>query len=151
MWDIGVDVVEIEKFKRLDYSNHKEFYNRIFTPREIKYCLSYKNVARHFAATFAGKEAVYKATNDHINVRLHEIEIVREGGIPRVNLMVEGCKGSEGADIQVESKVSLSHSSSYAVAFALVLFKGQNSCQAPLRRKLGCHSIRGAAEESICS
>jgi holo-[acyl-carrier protein] synthase len=123
MWEVGVDMVEVQRFRTLDYSNHKNFYHRIFTPREIKYCLSFKNPAQHFAATFAGKEAVYKAINSRINIKPHQIEIMRDGNVPRVNLMTKSCEESEEANGQVKVKVSLSHTSSYAAAFALAMFE----------------------------
>jgi len=122
MWDIGVDVVEVQRFRRLDYPNHKRFYNRIFTPREIDYCLSFKNAAQHFAATFAGKESVFKAVNRHIRVKPREIEILRDGDAPQVNL-VRGRVGMVDTGSQVEVKVSLSHTQSYAIAFALARFE----------------------------
>jgi holo-[acyl-carrier protein] synthase len=123
-WDIGVDVVEIARFKRLDYSSHRPFYERIFTPMEIEYCLSFKIPAPHFAANFAGKEAVYKAVRRHYDVKLWEIEILRDDeGAPHVNLHL-GCKdtaenGRRGS-LPFQIKVSLSHSFLYAVAFAVV-------------------------------
>ncbi|MDH5794923.1 MAG: holo-ACP synthase [Candidatus Bathyarchaeota archaeon] len=123
MWGIGVDIVEVHRFRALDYAKNKEFYNRIFTPREIKYCLSFKNPAQHFAATFAGKESVYKAINRRINIKPHRIEIVRDGKAPRVNLVMDGCGGSDKTNPSLQIKVTLSHTSSYAVAFALAVFE----------------------------
>jgi holo-[acyl-carrier protein] synthase len=121
--EVGVDLVEIRRFRALDYPNHKSFYDRIFTRREIEYCLSFKKPAEHFAVTFAGKEAVYKAINNLINIELQQIEIVRDGNGPRVNLRMKDCIGPDEANAQVKVKVSLSHTSSYAVAFALATSK----------------------------
>ena len=115
-WNIGVDVVEIARFERLDYSNNRHFYMRVFTPREIKYCLSFNNPAPHFAANFAGKEAVYKAVNRFCDVKLHRIEILRDtDGAPKVNLHLS----HEEKTLPINVKVSLSHSLSHAVAFAV--------------------------------
>jgi len=122
-WSIGVDAVEVARFKLLDYPNHKQFYERVFTSKEIEYCLSFKTPAPHFAVNFAGKEAVYKAINKFYNVKLRDIEILRdEDGAPRVNLPLShrGAKNeSQETRLPLEVKVSLSHSSSYAVAFAV--------------------------------
>jgi len=115
-WNIGVDVVEIARFERLDYSSNKQFYMRIFTPNEIKYCLSFNSPAPHFAANFAGKEAVYKAVNRFCDVKLHRIEILRDkDGAPKVNLHLS----HEEKTSPLNVKVSLSHSLSHAVAFAV--------------------------------
>lgn len=122
MWNIGVDIVEINRFRKMNYTRHKKFYDRNFTPREVKYCLSFEEPAEHFAVTFAGKEAVYKAINQYFNVNLREIEILRdEKGIPHVNL--KKSDNSKIGNLQVKIKVSLSHSSSDAIAFALVNFQ----------------------------
>ena len=123
MWEIGIDIVEVQRFNELDYPNHRNFYERTFTPQEIDYCLSFKQPAQHFAATFAGKEAVYKALSRHVNVKLREIEIVRNGGVPEVRLLTNENVNLEETVRRPEIKVSLSHTSSYAVAFALAVFK----------------------------
>ena len=123
-WSIGVDVVKVARFKWLEYATHKRFYERVFTPREIEYCLSFKTPAPHFAVNFAGKEAVYKALNRFCGVKLRDIEILRdEDGAPHVNLHLNhlGAKNkSQEMRLPFKVEVSLSHSSSYAVAFAVV-------------------------------
>jgi holo-[acyl-carrier protein] synthase len=115
-WNIGVDVVEIARFERLKYSSNKQFYRRVFTPKEIEYCLSFSSPAPHFAANFAGKEAVYKAVNRFCDVKIHDIEILREkDGAPKVNIHLS----REEKTSPLTVKVSLSHSLSHAVAFAV--------------------------------
>jgi holo-[acyl-carrier protein] synthase len=115
-WNIGVDMVEIARFQELQYENNKQFYTRVFTPNEIRYCLSFSSPEPHFAANFAGKEAVYKAVNMFCNVNLNSIEILRdENGSPVVNLH----SGTEENKEQLQVKVSLSHSLSHAIAFAV--------------------------------
>lgn len=115
-WNIGVDLVEIARFQQLDYSSNKQFYTRVFTPNEIKYCLSFSNPAPHFAANFAGKEAAYKAVNMFCDVKLHNIEILRdENGSPIIKLHLS--PNENAYSLQV--KVSLSHSLSHAIAFAV--------------------------------
>ena len=124
-WNIGVDMVEIARFQQLGYQSNKDFYKRVFTPKEIKYCLSFSNPAPHFAANFAGKEAVYKAVNLFCDVKLQTIEILRDKkGAPKVNLHLS----SKQADT-VQVKVSLSHSLSHAIAFAVayIATKSANS------------------------
>lgn len=115
-WNIGVDIVEIARFERLNYSSNKQFYRRVFTTKEIEYCLSFSRSAPHFAANFAGKEAVYKAVNRFCDVKLHDIEILRDkNGAPKVNLHLS----HEEKTLPLSVKVSLSHSLSHAVAFAV--------------------------------
>ena len=122
-WNIGVDMVEIARFQQLAYSSNKEFYKRVFTPKEIKYCLSFSNPAPHFAANFAGKEAVYKAVNVFCDVKLHNIEILRDkNGVPEVNLHLSSKEQTDTVNV----KVSLSHSLSHAIAFALAYRVGKS-------------------------
>ena len=56
--NIGIDIINIEKFKKKEYVKNKKFYEKIFTSSEIKYCLKFKNNSEHFAGKFAIKEAV---------------------------------------------------------------------------------------------
>ena len=115
-WNIGVDMIEIARFQQLKYSSNKQFYKRVFTTKEIRYCLSFSNPEPHFAANFAGKEAVYKAVNMFVDVNLHSIEILRDKkGSPTVKLHVN----PEDKTDLLQVKVSLSHSLSNAIAFAV--------------------------------
>lgn len=122
--DVGVDIEKIARFRAFGYSDFKPFYERIFTPKEIEYCLSFKTPAPHFTANFAGKEAIYKALQKHQGINLLDIEILRDiEGRPYVNLhsrRKDLHESSMMASFQI--KLSLSHSSSYAVAFAIVFF-----------------------------
>ena len=115
-WNIGVDIVEIARFQQLHYQSNKQFYRRIFTPNEIRYCLSFSSPEPHFAANFAGKEAIYKAVNMFCDVNLNCIEILRdENGSPIINLHLSSKDKAEPLIV----KVSLSHSLSHAIAFAV--------------------------------
>ncbi len=106
---IGVDIEKIIRFKNLD----KKVLNKIFTNQEIKYCMSKKNNAQHFAVRFAGKEAIIKAFSSFKKkIELKEIEILNdEKNVPIVKL-----KNAKKYDI----KISLSHNQEDAIAFVLV-------------------------------
>jgi len=65
IFNIGVDIVNIERFKKKEYAKNKKFYQKIFTNSEIKYCLGFKNSSKHFAGKFAIKEAVKKSIKLH--------------------------------------------------------------------------------------
>ena len=106
---IGVDIEEVDRFDNLD----QVFINKIFTKKEIEYCISKKKPSQHFAVRFAAKEAVIKAFSSiQINLEFNQIEIINDkNGAPIVNL-----KMFQNHDI----KISLSHSDKYAIAFVLV-------------------------------
>ena len=114
---LGTDVVEIRRFRELN--NDAPFFSRVFSEDEMEYCRNYTEPAPHFAATFAGKEAVVKAMNSHRKLSVSEIEILRNSdGAPVVHF-------EENTDVEV--LVSLAHSEHYAVAVALVIPKSQSS------------------------
>ena len=63
---IGVDIIEIERFKQKPYKNNEMFYKKIFHLSEIDYCLNHKNSSQSFAVKFAIKESVIKSINRKI-------------------------------------------------------------------------------------
>ena len=50
--NIGIDVVDVNRFKKLEYHKNIQFYKKIFAKSEINYCIKYKNAAEHFAKIF---------------------------------------------------------------------------------------------------
>ncbi|MFW9975941.1 MAG: holo-ACP synthase [Candidatus Thorarchaeota archaeon] len=108
---IGTDVVEVSRFRTLGYNS--PFHDRIFSKKELEYCHGFSDPSSHLAATFAGKEAVFKAANSRYGLSLDNIEILHDDtGAPYVNLH---------QDCAHDIFVSLSHSSSHAVAVALIV------------------------------
>ena len=120
---IGVDLVKVERIERMVKKWNQRFLDRIFTPGEQKYSLSFRVPHPHFAARFAIKEAVLKAigTGWRGGVKWTEIEVVNEpSGKPRV--MVHGkvkslVEASGATDIQA----SISHDSEYSVGQVVLL------------------------------
>ena len=82
---IGIDIVDIKKFKKITYSSKPHFYEKLFLKSEIDYCLRFKNSAERFAGKFAVKEAVIKSLNykikllgitEMINKNIETIDII---------------------------------------------------------------------------
>ena len=65
---IGIDIVEIKRFQEKPFEKNINFYKKIFTESEIKYCLNKKNSAETFASKFATKEAVIKSIKKQIEL-----------------------------------------------------------------------------------
>lgn len=106
---IGVDIEDISRFK----DKEQAFYERVFSPLEIEYCMSKRNPAPHFAARFCAKEAVFKALSSagFQDIVISQIEVYNdENGCPRIRLL--------NTDINVRVHISLSHEKEKAIAFA---------------------------------
>ena len=119
---IGIDLVKIDRINRAG-ENQRAFLERVFTEREREYCSRQKFPAQHFAARFAGKEAVLKAfgTGWSGGIKWTDIEVLHgEGGGPIVNI---SGRLRDLADLRGVRQilVSYSHDGEYAVAQAILV------------------------------
>jgi len=114
----GTDIISISRFDDKKLAN-KSFLDRCFTPAEQEYCLAKGKPAQHFAARFAGKEAVVKALSGlDITMDYRDIEILkRKNGRPYIVLHSKDEKIRKLAE---KCDISLSHSESDATAFAVI-------------------------------
>ena len=120
---VGIDLVEIQRIKVAIDRYGERFTNRIFTPWEIEYCLSKINPVLSFAGRFAVKEAVFKAigTGFAEGVKWKSVEVVNDRrGQPQVRLG-RAIRNHTGNNKIV---ISLSHTSNYAVASAILVSNG---------------------------
>jgi holo-[acyl-carrier protein] synthase len=114
-FSLGTDIERITRFRRIDPTRDTRFFRRVFTEREIAYCLARPDPAKHFAARFCAKEAILKALGDCAvdGVGHDEIEITRShAGAPRAVL--------RGRTRRFSARVSMSHAGEYAIAVALL-------------------------------
>ncbi|PIN84376.1 MAG: 4-phosphopantetheinyl transferase [Nitrosopumilales archaeon CG11_big_fil_rev_8_21_14_0_20_33_24] len=107
---IGIDITDIDQFKKIPYSSKPNFYKKIFLPSEIKYCLKYKNPYEHFAGKFALKEAVKKAINARISML--DIETSHSNSKPIVKLRGKWKK-------KYKFLTSISHEKKFAVGIII--------------------------------
>jgi holo-[acyl-carrier protein] synthase len=120
---IGIDIVEIDRMRRMIDTKSNRLIERIFTPAEARYALAHADPAMHFAARVAAKEATYKALSGNPlaqAVGWREIEILlREDGAPY--LVLHGRAHDRAVELAVErSLVSLTHSKTAAVAVVIL-------------------------------
>ncbi|MEP0823813.1 MAG: holo-ACP synthase [Ignavibacterium sp.] len=116
---IGVDVVDVQRMKRMLAEQGDAFTGKVFTEGEIAYCRSKKNPHEHFAARFAAKEAVSKAvqTGWRGEFRWKDVEVMNEpSGAPRIALYGDLASILQGKTVHL----SLSHTENTVVAFALI-------------------------------
>jgi holo-[acyl-carrier protein] synthase len=117
---IGVDVVEIDRFARQLKAAGERLAARWFTSAETDFCAGEPD---RLAATLAGKEAVAKVLRSGFRggVRWTQIEILREpAGAPYVQL--RGAAAQRATLMAIERvAISLCHEGPYAVAVAAAL------------------------------
>ena len=106
---IGVDIVEIGRFKKIKYNSKPSFYKKLFRENEINYCLKFKNPYEHFAGKFALKEAVQKSIDE--NLVFKKIETFHYDSKPIVRL--------ENSKNKYEFIVSISHEDEFAIAIVI--------------------------------
>ena len=121
--DIGVDIIEIDRVKRL-IEKDSRFLDKIFTESEKEYFRERKNRPETIAGNFCAKEAISKALGTGIRgFNFKDIEIIRdELGKPIVktyNNLERICIDYNVSRILV----SISHCKEYAVANAMIMIK----------------------------
>ena len=118
----GIDIVEIERFRKILAETDKRFITRVFTPEEQRFCLARRDPAPHFAARFAAKEAVFKAlgTGWAKGVTWLDVEVLRREHDAPV-ILLHGA-ASEIATSKGVGRVhlSLTHTNNWAAATAIL-------------------------------
>jgi len=116
---VGVDLIEIARVRRA-LERHPGFRARCFTEEEREYCDSRPNPAQHYAARFAGKEAVGKALGFGIAAGFawREVEIA---GRPKPAVRLSGRVQAWAEKIGAGTiDLSMTHSKELAAAIAVV-------------------------------
>jgi holo-[acyl-carrier protein] synthase len=113
----GVDLIEIERFDRIEPKIRERFIHRVLTSQEI---LEVKDFNSTLAGKFAAKEAVVKALGCGIGpVSFQDIEILHdENGQPILSLHKNAREIAEKSGLK-EWSISISHTQHYAVAIAI--------------------------------
>ena len=108
----GIDLTNVERFRKISFKEKNRFYKKIFDLDEIKYCTRFKDPYPHFAGKFALKESFLKATHK---------------SIPFIEIHTK--HGYKGEPIIECSKVkfkfltaSVSHEKHYAVANVVIIW-----------------------------
>jgi len=147
---IGVDLIAIERIKRMLEDHGERFVDRVFTEGEIAYCRKMKYSEEHFAGRFAAKEAVSKALGTGIGARCgwKEIEVVRNAvGKPGIRLSGGAAETASRLGVDIVH-VSLSHTRGNSVACAVAESFG-GSVKTSRGRDAGiCSSGEGATTQA---
>jgi holo-[acyl-carrier protein] synthase len=114
---VGLDVIEIERIRRA--LERPGFRERCFTEAEREYCDSKANPAQHYAARFAGKEAVGKALGSGVLFTWREIEI---RGRPKPGVLLSGRTKAFAERVGTgRIDLSMTHSRELAAAICVVM------------------------------
>ncbi len=117
---LGIDLIEIKRVKKVKERWGKRFLERVYTPKELEYCLKKRYPETSLAGRFAAKEAVMKALGTGLSsgVSWKDIEIVNDRkGKPEVFLY------GKTKELLGKKKVliSISHTKEDAIAQAIIL------------------------------
>jgi holo-[acyl-carrier protein] synthase len=116
---IGIDLIEIERIRRA-LERYPGFRARCFTSAEQAYCDSRPNPPQHYAARFAGKEAVGKALGFGV-ARAFAWREVEIHGRPKPGVRLSGRLAAWAERAGAASiDLSLTHSRELAAAVAVV-------------------------------
>ena len=116
---VGVDLIEIERIRRALARHGSGLRERCFTEAERAYCDSKPNPPQHYAARFAGKEAVGKALGSGVYFTWKEIEI---RGRPKPGVHLSGRTAAWAKKVGAgRIELSMTHSRELAAAVAVAL------------------------------
>ena len=117
----GIDIIEVDRVKNSIQKYSERFKKKIFTQKEIDYCHSQADPAKHFAARFTVKEAVLKCFGTGMTggILWKDIEVDRlKSGQPVLNLYGKGEKLFDQLKLK-KIHISITHDKSHAVAHAI--------------------------------
>ena len=118
---IGVDMVKVDRIRRIVGRHGDRFLKRVFTDEEIAYCRRCAHPEQRLATRFAAKEAVLKALGVgwQGGTRLRDVQVrINDLGAPSVELA--GRTAEIGRELGVNRiLLSLTHDRDYAVAQAV--------------------------------
>jgi holo-[acyl-carrier protein] synthase len=121
MHGIGIDAVDVERFRRL-LERRPGVATRLFTDAELAGLARWRDPAPRLAARFAAKEAVMKAMGVGLGAfSFHDVEVVSApSGAP--SLVLRGAAEELAGRLGVAGwRLSLTHTDSVAQAVAVAL------------------------------
>ena len=115
---IGIDIIEVERIRRISLQWGGRFEQRVYTHQELAYCGETPTRYVRLAARFAAKEATLKALGTGLTVGMcwQDVEICTNA-VGKPELALHGEVKRYAASLGIGATfVSLSHTVDYAVA-----------------------------------
>ncbi len=118
----GLDIVEIERIRKVTERQKDRFIHRVFTPEEQRFCKKRRDPAPHFSARFAAKEALFKAlgTGWAKGVSWLDVEVQRQDRQAPVMVLRGEAEKQYRRLGGSRVHLSLSHSDQWAVAMVVL-------------------------------
>jgi len=113
-FSMGIDIVNVSRFKKKPLNNNLNFYKKIFSDSEINYCKKFSSPYEHFAGKFAIKESVIKAVLDKIPLK--HICVSNSKNKPRIKI-------NGRLNKKYDFIVSISHEKEFAVGIVIAFRK----------------------------
>jgi len=114
---IGNDIVNVARIELIINKYGIIFLKKIFSRKEISYCISKKNPNIHFSGKFSAKEAVIKAIGHYdpsYKIFLKDVEILNDkNSRPFANFKNDILNS-------LNVKITISHTDEYASSLALI-------------------------------
>jgi len=117
---VGLDLIEIGRIQRA-LDRYPSFRDRVFTAAERDYCDARPNPPQHYAARFAGKEAVGKALGFGV-ARAFAWKDVEISGRPKPSVRLSG-RVADWARRQEAGVLDLSMTHSRELAAAVCVMR----------------------------
>jgi len=124
---IGVDMVDVARFRGVLVKWRERFMDRLFSMEERDFCLGKKDPAPHFAVRFAAKEAFVKAlgTGFGRNAAPRDIEVkTAVSGKPCIRVSGRAGRAMKAMDAD---RVYLSLSHDKGMGIAMVILEGKET------------------------
>jgi len=120
---MGIDIVDIRRFRKTLAIRGENFIDRIFLPSEKKYCGAKPRPWIHYAGRFAAKEAIAKAFGTGIGKEIGwlDMEILSsDSKAPFVRLSLRAKRLARRRRTK-KILISISHTHAYTAAVALLV------------------------------
>jgi holo-[acyl-carrier protein] synthase len=120
---IGTDIVECLRIGRMVEQHGELFLNRVYTPREIRYCQARKHATEHFAGRWAAKEAILKCLGTGWRKGLCWTDMeIRNDKLGKPWVILQGAARDRAQLLGIGNvMLSISHCRAYATAYALAV------------------------------
>lgn len=109
----GLDIVAVARIEQMVEEWGEKFLTRVYTEKELDYCLPKRRKYEHLSGRFAAKESFIKAVGEKLPWKAIEV-ISRESGEPALRL------NQESGTLQSQVHLSITHERSCALAMVII-------------------------------